>query len=182
MGLMRTSSVFPYNHIVRNYQRRIVDIIQQMKPGETWDEASNRMRTHYESLIIQSLVNGESESKTRKRLEGEGRILPAFYKNYYWSAYTRLTWDRPALTITANANFLGSGRFTHPELNRGITMREAARLQSFDDAFTFHTSDDPSKATENIGIGMDMIGEAVPPLLAKAVGAQIAAHLDKHRD
>ena len=37
-------------------------------------------------------------------------------------------------------------------------MCEAARLQSFDDAFTFYTSDNPDKPTENIGVGLDMIG------------------------
>jgi DNA (cytosine-5)-methyltransferase 1 len=35
--LMRTSPAFPYNHITRNYQRRIIDIIKEMRPGETWD-------------------------------------------------------------------------------------------------------------------------------------------------
>lgn len=60
-------------------------------------------------------------------------------------------------------------------------MREAARLQSFDDAFTFYTSDDPNKTTENIGVGLDMIGEAVPPLLARAIGETVAAHLNEHK-
>jgi site-specific DNA-cytosine methylase len=102
----------------------------------------------------------------------------AFYRDYYWSAYTRLAWDRPALTITANANFLGSGRFTHPSADRGITMREAARLQSFDDDFRFITSDAGPDSTCKIGIGLDMIGEAVPPLLARAFAVKIAEQLD----
>jgi len=64
-------------------------------------------------------------------------------------------------------------------VNRGITMREAARLQSFDDVFTFYTSDNASKKTENIGVGLDMIGEAVPPLLARAIGETVAVHIDE---
>jgi DNA (cytosine-5)-methyltransferase 1 len=176
---MRTSEVFPYNHITRAYQRRIINIIQQMHPGETWDEASDRLRAHFDTLVEKAVLKGESRAGARKRLEAEGRIFPVFYKRYYWSAYTRLAWDRPALTITANSNFLGSGRFTHPDFDRGITMREAARLQSFDDAFTFYTSDDPKKVTENIGVGLDMIGEAVPPLLGTAIGEAVAAHLDE---
>lgn len=177
--LMRTSPTFPYNHITRNYQRRIMDIIKEMRPGETWDETSERMRLRFDKLVAKAVSNGDSEATVRKRLEAEGKILPVFYKRYYWSAYTRLAWNRPALTITANSNFLGSGRFTHPELNRGITMREAARLQSFDDAFTFYTSDESKKANENIGVGLDMIGEAVPPLLARAIGETVAVHLDE---
>ncbi len=179
--LMRTSKTFPYNHITRNYQSQVVGIIHQMRAGETWNEASDRMRIKYAKLIAKEVVKGKSEAKAKKYLEKEGKLITAFYKNYYWSAYTRLAWDRPALTITANSNFLGSGRFTHPECDRGITMREAARLQSFDDAFTFYTSDNPAKATENIGVGLDMIGEAVPPLLARAIGETVAVHLDEHK-
>jgi DNA (cytosine-5)-methyltransferase 1 len=133
----------------------------------------------YARLIRKSAKSGESEAATRQRLVSEGKIIPTFYKRYYWSAYTRLRWDEPALTITANANFLGSGRFTHPERDRGITMREAARLQSFDDAFTFHTSNRAERRTEKIGIGLDMIGEAVPPLMGQAIGRSIAARLDQ---
>jgi DNA (cytosine-5)-methyltransferase 1 len=174
---MRTSTAFPYNHITRSYQRQVISIIQHMKPGETWDDASERMRRKYEGMIATRVRNGRSVHEARRQLEVEGKIIRAFYKRYYWSAYTRLDWEKPALTVTANANFLGSGRYTHPELERGITMREAARLQSFDDAFTFYTADHGKEATENIGVGLDMIGEAVPPLLAMSLAAEIASHL-----
>jgi DNA (cytosine-5)-methyltransferase 1 len=129
-------------------------------------------------MVARAVRAGEKEKAARARLANEGKILEVFSKRYYWSAYTRLHWDRPALTITANANFLGSGRFTHPERDRGITMREAARLQSFDDAFTFYTSKNPRRRTEKIGIGLDMIGEAVPPLMGRAIASAIAAQLD----
>ena len=176
---LRTSPTFPFNHITRKYEPRIINIIREMQPGETWDDASARMQKRFESFIESAVANGESADMARKRLEEEGRILPVFYKRYYWSAYTRLAWDRPALTITANSNFLGSGRFTHPTEDRGITMREAARLQTFDDAFTFYTSTDPERVTENIGVGLDMIGEAVPPALAKVIAEAVVLHLDK---
>ena len=55
-------------------------------------------------------------------------------------------------------------------------MREAARLQTFEDEFTFLTSVGTQNLTTNIGIGLDMIGEAVPPLLAEAT-ARIAQAL-----
>jgi DNA (cytosine-5)-methyltransferase 1 len=114
--------------------------------------------------------------KAKSQLIKEGRINQVFYQSYYWSAYTRLAWDRPALTITANCNFLGSGRFTHPEEDRGITMREAARLQSFEDDFCFITSATRDE-TGAIGIGLDMIGEAVPPLVGQAFARRAAATL-----
>lgn len=180
--LMRSAQQFPFNHLTRSYSQRIIEIVKNMKPGETWDSASERMRRRYEKLIEKRIKEGSTKKKPMSRkiakaqLVKEGLVNPVFYRNYYWSAYTRLAWDKPALTITANCNFLGSGRFTHPEEDRGITMREAARLQSFEDDFCFKTSaarDD----TATIGIGMDMIGEAVPPLLGEAFGRRISEAL-----
>ena len=181
LKMMRTSSHFPFNHVTRTYQGRVIKIIQQMRQGETWDDASLRMTQKYQKMIAKGVAKGAPEKAVKKKLENEGKINPVFFKRYYWSAYTRLAWNRPALTITANANFLGSGRFTHPNADRGITIREAARLQSFDDNFEFVTSDNEKKWSENLGIGLDMIGEAVPPLLAKALAHSIAVHLDEHR-
>jgi len=75
--------------------------------------------------------------------------------------YGRLWWDRPAGTITTKCNSFTRGRFGHPEANRNITMREAARLQSFPDDFVF------------LGGRVDVahqIGNAVPPLLGEHLG------------
>ena len=176
---MRTSRGFPFNHLTRNYKPSVIEIIKHMQPGETWDAASARLRIQYEHLIERMVSSGLNRDQAKARLEADGEILPVFYKDYYRSAYTRLEWSRPALTITANSNFLGSGRFTHPIADRGITMREAARLQSFDDAFTFYTSNDEQKITANMGVGLDMIGEAVPPLLAEAIAKTIIRKLDE---
>ncbi|MGA7833248.1 MAG: DNA cytosine methyltransferase [Terracidiphilus sp.] len=180
--LMRSSRCFPYNHLTRSYSQRIIDIVRHMTPGETWDSASERMQAQYEKLIVQRMKDGLTKKialdhrKAKSQLVKEGLINQVFYRSYYWSAYTRLAWDRPALTITANCNFLGSGRFTHPEVDRGITMREAARLQSFEDDFCFITSATRDE-TGTIGVGMDMIGEAVPPLVGEAFARRAAATL-----
>lgn len=90
-------------------------------------------------------------------------------KKFYGSAYGRLLWNLPALTITTWVYHVGSGRFAHPEEDRALTMREAARLQSFDDGFIFPPLINPVS---------QMIGNAVPPLLAKAFGEEIAKYLD----
>jgi DNA (cytosine-5)-methyltransferase 1 len=177
---LRTSSHFPFNHVTRKYAERVLAIVREMKPGETWDDASERMQGKYDRIIERHQKPREGKSATLKRLAKEGMLNPVFFKRYYWSAYTRLRWDRPALTITANANFLGSGRFSHPERDRGITMREAARLQSFDDGFRFVTDPLDDDETTNIGIGLDMIGEAVPPLLGEVFAKEIVKVLDSH--
>jgi DNA (cytosine-5)-methyltransferase 1 len=92
-------------------------------------------------------------------------------KKYYYNAYGRLEWDRPANTITKSFLYPGSGKFGHPGSDRIISYREAARLQSFDDDFTFHASSQESLA--------DMIGSAVPPLLGLRFGQKFAQFLDQ---
>jgi DNA (cytosine-5)-methyltransferase 1 len=78
--------------------------------------------------------------------------------------YGRMWWDRPAPTITARFDSFSRGRFGHPVLNRSITLREGARLQTFPDDFVFEGS--------KVEVARQ-IGNAVPPNLACSVGKQI---------
>lgn len=96
-------------------------------------------------------------------------------KSWYFNSYGRLDWDQPAKTITKSCNYLGSGCFGHPDPTRehGITMREAARLQSFPDDFTFYSKSIPVQAK--------LIGSAVPPLLAAKIAAKVAHCLGRTR-
>jgi len=103
------------------------------------------------------------------RPEGLGPKCLDKVKGFY-DVYGRLFWDKPSITITQYARNPASGRFSHPEQNRGLTIREAARLQSFPDGYYWHGS---------LGEMFKQIGEAVPPLLSLAVATQIALTL-KH--
>lgn len=78
--------------------------------------------------------------------------------------YSRLAWNKPSITITHYARNPASGRFVHPEQDRGLTMREAARLQSFPNGYIFDGGFDDV---------FRQIGEAVPPLLSLALAASI---------
>ena len=98
---------------------------------------------------------------------GEGRkVLPIEEqtKSIYSGTYCRLLEDDVASTITTRFDTPSSGRFTHPLLNRCITIREAARLQTFPDTFIFYGS----KTTQ-----MKQVGNAVPPYLAYAIAEVI---------
>ncbi len=81
------------------------------------------------------------------------------------SCYSRLDGDKSAVTITVNFVHPASNRCIHPEQDRALTPREGARLQSFDDDFGF--AGNRSQITKQIG-------NAVPPLLGSAVGAELA--------
>jgi len=83
--------------------------------------------------------------------------------------FGRLWWDRPSVTIRTEFFKPEKGRYLHPEKDRPITHREAARLMGFPDDFIF-------KGTK-IQIARQ-IGNAVPPMLAGAVANQVKNSLD----
>lgn len=78
--------------------------------------------------------------------------------------YGRLFWDKPAITITKTSRNPACGRFCHPIEDRGLTLREVARLQGFPDSFVFEGGSSDR---------YEQVGEAVPPLLAMAIATQI---------
>ena len=55
----------------------------------------------------------------------------------YSSVYGRIEWDKPSPTITTQFYGYGSGRFGHPEQDRGLSLREGAILQSFPEGYQF---------------------------------------------
>lgn len=82
--------------------------------------------------------------------------------------YGRLEWDRQCPTITGGFDSFTRGRYGHPEQNRSLTPREAARLQGFPDRFRF------------LGNRTDvrrMIGNAMPPPLAREAASAVARSL-----
>ena len=72
-------------------------------------------------------------------------------------SYGRLCWDEPASTITTRFDTPAGGRFIHPDENRTLSPREAARIQSFPDDFVFYG------ARREIS---RQIGNAVPPKIS----------------
>jgi DNA (cytosine-5)-methyltransferase 1 len=79
----------------------------------------------------------------------------------YTDVYNVMHWDKPAPTITGGFNYFSKGRFGHPEQDRALTAREAARLQTFEDNYEFFG---------NMIQVSKQIGNAVPPLLAYKSG------------
>lgn len=109
----------------------------------------------------------------------EELILDCFKKDSgktYSSVYGRMRWDEPAPTMTTQCTGLGNGRFGHPEQNRAISLREAARFQTFPDYYKFY----PNGSTYNPSIVCRQIGNAVPPLLGRIIAKSIKIHLQNH--
>jgi DNA (cytosine-5)-methyltransferase 1 len=78
--------------------------------------------------------------------------------------FGRMEWDKPAPTIRTEFFKPEKGRYLHPQAHRPITIREAARLQTFPDGFAF--------AGSNVQVAKQ-IGNAVPVRLARAIASHV---------
>lgn len=103
--------------------------------------------------------------------EGDKSSLPKELhgNQQFKTTWARLIWDKPSPTIDTRFDTPSNGRNSHPELHRAITPREAARIQSFDDTFIFKGKK---------GAICKQIGNAVPPLMARAIGLHIEKELE----
>lgn len=131
---------------------------KMLRNGST--QLNNHVATKHSDLALERL---------RMIPPNAGReVLPEEHltKSIYSGTWTRMRKDEISVTITTRFDTPSSGKFTHPYLHRAITVREAARIQSFPDTFIF---------TGNKGSQMKQVGNAVPPLLAKAV-ADVIMH------
>lgn len=93
-------------------------------------------------------------------------LQPKCYEDHlgHFDVYGRVSWDKPAPTITTRFNSYSNGRYGHPEQDRALSIREGATLQSFPLDYKFYSN--------NIGVIAKMIGNAVPPELAKRMALQ----------
>ena len=147
-----------------------VDGTQYPIAPESEYQTDRRMKSLAIFNHVARLHSKEFQKKISPIKPGTGNAqLPKgerFSDNYFSQAYARLHPEGVGFTITANFRNPGSGRFTHYLDDRSITVREAARLQSFDDAFIFHGYETDQQCH---------VGNAVPPLLAEA----LAEHFGK---
>ncbi len=140
----------PYSSSVLNeYQRH-------MRANSTllYNHIANVMST-IQTARIASIGPGQGLKDMPKELQVKGG---------YSGAYGRLDYTSVSPTITRWVFHIGSGRFAHPREVRGLTMREAARIQSFSDDFRILGS-----RNEQAG----QIGNAVPPLFMEQLADNI---------
>jgi DNA (cytosine-5)-methyltransferase 1 len=94
----------------------------------------------------------------------------------YPGVYGRMEWDFPSPTITTQFFGFGNGRFGHPKQDRALSMREGAILQSFPRDYAFMK---PGSEFSTKAIGQ-LIGNAVPVKLGRAVGKTIRQHINRY--
>jgi DNA (cytosine-5)-methyltransferase 1 len=107
---------------------------------------------------------------------GKYRDLPKEMMRYrvdiFDDKYKRLIWNEPAWTLTAHMKKDGLA-YIHPLQNRSISVREAARIQSFPDDFVFYA---PMTRM------FELVGNSVPPLLAEAVAKPLVKLIQPYRE
>ncbi len=150
--------------------RTVRDAIGNLPPlaaGETSEIDPMHLTSKHRPDTVALLLAIPPDGGSRSALPAE--MVRNCHKSVdgFRDVYGRLWWDRPAVSITARCRTPSCGRFTHPEQHRGLSVREAALLQSFPKDWIFEGPfDDKYK----------QIGNAVPPLFAKAIAESIDLH------
>lgn len=132
-----------YDHVSGSLSELDAKMIKTIPEGGNWQDLPESIDSARVRQIRSSAARGEGSRSTY---------------------YGRLQWDRPSYTVSTYFNRPGNGCFIHPLANRLISIREAARLQSFPDSYRFH------------GKGRAryiQVGNAVPPLLAYHLGCML---------
>lgn len=109
---------------------------------------------------------------------GLGDLVPACWRNKptgTTDVFGRLWWDRPSITIRTEFYKPEKGRYLHPSAHRPITVREAARLMSFEDNFVFPEHQSMTSVAKQIG-------NAVPPKLALKIAESVAEMLSEQAE
>lgn len=125
---------------------------------------------------ISNILPGEGMKKAAERLieNGQEDLRHAFFPNKLYAARNRrLKLNAPSFTVTSHC----LDEMVHPVLNRSITPREAARLQSFPDWYQFRGPyvkfhSDPQQDR------YEQIGDAIPPILGYVLGKEIVKTLE----
>lgn len=181
-------------------RRRYVLVASRVKPGLKIPKPSKRIATVREHIGKEKLPKIEAgvpseklpfhrspslSDKNIRRMEmtpeggtreswANGDLQIPAYKDkpisFFRENYGRMSWDKPAPTITTKFYSIGSGRFGHPdtEQNRTISLLEGALLQTFPKRYKF-------KNTTFQVVGR-LIGNAVPPRLAQKLGKALVNH------
>lgn len=145
--------------------------------GDEISDYKNEPQSEYQKFLrgnSRKLYNHKATNHSEVALEKLKMIPPEKGKEFlppemignqkFRTTWGRLKWDSQSPTIDTRFDTPSNGTNSHPELNRSITPREAARIQSFPDDFRFYGSKT---------FVCKQIGNAVPPLLAKAIGRAI---------
>lgn len=159
-----------YDHVIR-YLPRDYKIFARMNAGDQYPQAfklaEKMFREHLREI---KAGEGKELCKGSVRYEEEKkRFIPPYDPGKFPNKWRKMEPDKPSRTLMAH---LGKDSYSHIHYDskqaRTISVREAARLQSFPDGFVFQGPMNPA---------FKQIGNAVPPLMAKAMATVMLKQL-----
>ena len=164
--------------------REAIDHLPPIGAGETHDTVPNHRARTLSVLNLQRLASaapGQSNAYMENTefgdlsLDCHRKVNHRLKQRCFSDVYTRMHPDRPSPTITTKCHSISNGRFGHYDTAqvRGISLREAAILQSFPEDYVFH----PTEQIEPIA---RMIGNAVPPKLAAFFADYLVRSIEGH--
>ncbi len=154
------------DHVIR-YLPRDYDIFRRMNPGDQYPQAHAHAVALFEERIskIRQKDGKSLGPKSKEYQEIWNATVPPYDAGKFPNKWRKMEAYAPARTLMAH---LGKDGYSHIHYDntqaRTISVREAARLQSFPDGFVFSGSMNPA---------FKQIGNAVPPLLAKAIAESL---------
>lgn len=160
----RFSFPTPDPEILANSRRTVRQAIEDLM-DKTDQDVPNHVSDRLSPINlerIRALKAGQGREDLPEHLQ-----LPCHTKNNghrHLDVYGRMSWDDPSFTLTARFDSFSRGKFGHPIMDRTITLREGARIQTFPDWFVFEGT--------KVEVARQ-IGNAVPPKLAEAIASQI---------
>lgn len=160
----RSPSLTKQNIPVWRTVREVISDLPPIKAGEKILSDKMHISAHVSELNLERLRNTPKDGGSRTSWP-EKYILDC-HRGFsgHKDVYGRMKWDSPSPAMTGGCGMISKGRFGHPEQNRAISLREAARFQTFPDTFKF---------AGNFGQITKQIGNAVPPLLAERIANSI---------
>lgn len=167
-ALMRNWACLPQprillDHVVRRTPRDY-GTFARMKPGDRYAEAIVIARQRLDEALARE-GSAAPHPGTPAYAEFERRYVPPYPEHMFKDKWRKLIPDQPSWTVPAH---LSKDAYSHIHYDdaqaRAISVREAARLQSFPDAFRF---------SGNMGDCFRQIGNAVPPIMAWAVAKTV---------
>ena len=178
----RVAPVFPPKPI-RGRKPVLRDILGEKNgfrriPAGTIDPSS---RLHSASALssknLERIRLTPKNGGTRQAWRDDESLQLAAYRgkdDAFSDVYGRMFWDKPSPTITTRFISLSNGRFGHPDEDRAISVREGACLQSFPKTYKIKI--------EGLQSAARIIGNAVPPLMSKAIGKTILESFNGRTD
>lgn len=172
--LMRTWSGYEgssalHDHVIR-YLPRDYQLFARLKAGDQYPQAHAQAEALFAERLEEKARAGGALAKGSPEWAALRKsIVPPYDASKFPNKWRKMEPDAPARTLMAH---LGKDSYSHIHYDsaqaRPVSVREAARLQSFPDGFVFKGTMNPA---------FRQIGNAVPPLLARAVAGQVRSLL-----